>query len=131
MSLSFSVSPEKNASLRERMEKLGIKESDLEESFTRSGGNGGQNVNKVATAVFLRHTVSGIEVKCSIHRTQGLNRYKARDILCRKLEEKISGKESESARHKNKIKKNKAKRDKRHREKISELRVQELESSSE
>lgn len=131
MSLSFPVSPEKNASLKERMEKLGIKESDLEESFIRSGGNGGQNVNKVATAVFLRHTVSGIEVKCSIHRTQGLNRYKARDILCRKLEEKISGKESSSEKNRNRIKKNKTKREKRHREKITELRVQERESSDE
>ena len=131
MSLSFPVSPEKNASLKERMEKLGIKESDLEESFIRSGGNGGQNVNKVATAVFLSHKLSGIEVKCSIHRTQGLNRYKARDILCRKLEEKLSGKESGSARHKSKIKKNKIKREKRHREKISEIKAAELESEAE
>ena len=93
MAISFPVSPEKQTQLAARMAKLQIKESDLEESFTRSGGKGGQNVNKVSTAVHLKHKPSGIEVKCSIHRTQGLNRYKARAILCDKLEEKNSPKE--------------------------------------
>ncbi|PJZ69438.1 peptidyl-tRNA hydrolase [Leptospira perolatii] len=88
MSFRFPVSPEKQNSLISRMLALGIQESDLEETFTRSGGKGGQNVNKVSTAVRLLHIPSGVEIKCSIHRTQGLNRYKARVLLCEKLEEK-------------------------------------------
>ncbi|MCG6150149.1 peptide chain release factor-like protein [Leptospira levettii] len=86
MALSFPVSPEKNASLQKRLEVLGIRESDIKEQFVKSSGKGGQNVNKVATAVVLLHVPSGKQVKCSIYRTQGLNRYKARDLLCMEME---------------------------------------------
>ncbi|TGL59558.1 peptide chain release factor family protein [Leptospira sarikeiensis] len=89
MAAKFPVSPEKENQLLSRMEKLGIKESDIEESFVRSGGKGGQNVNKVSTAVRLLYKKTGLEIKCSIHRTQGLNRYKARVLLCEKLEAEI------------------------------------------
>ncbi|EKO15002.1 peptide chain release factor family protein [Leptospira kirschneri] len=83
----FPVSVEKESKLLELMEVLQIKETELEESFTRSGGKGGQNVNKVSTAVHLKHKPTGIEVKCSLYRTQGLNRYKARAILCEKIQD--------------------------------------------
>jgi len=86
--LRLPVSPAKIAALEARMTKHGIREADLEESFIRSGGKAGQNVNKVATAVRLSHKPSGIEVKCMKHRTQGLNRYAARVMLCEKLEQK-------------------------------------------
>ncbi|HRG45901.1 MAG TPA: peptide chain release factor-like protein [Leptospiraceae bacterium] len=126
MSISFPVSPEKQNQLLARMIKLQIKESDLEESFTRSGGKGGQNVNKVSTAVHLKHKLSGIEVKCSIHRTQGLNRYKARDILCDKLEEKKNPKESKIHLEREKIIKTKVKKEKRKSRRIEELKIKDL-----
>jgi protein subunit release factor B len=126
MSISFPVSPEKQNQLLARMAKLQIKESDLEESFTRSGGKGGQNVNKVSTAVHLKHKLSGIEVKCSIHRTQGLNRYKARDILCDKLEEKNNPKASKIHLEREKIIKTKVKKEKRKQRRIEELKIKEL-----
>ena len=126
MAISFPVSPEKQTQLAARMAKLQIKESDLEESFTRSGGKGGQNVNKVSTAVHLKHKPSGIEVKCSIHRTQGLNRYKARDILCDKLEEKNSPKESKIHLEREKIIKTKVKKEKRRIRRIEELKLKDL-----
>ncbi|EKR72507.1 peptide chain release factor family protein [Leptospira noguchii] len=87
MASRFPVSVEKESKLLELMEVLQIKETELEESFTRSGGKGGQNVNKVSTAVHLKHKPTGIEVKCSLYRTQGLNRYKARSILCEKIQD--------------------------------------------
>jgi protein subunit release factor B len=86
--LRLPVSPAKIAALEARMAKHGIREADLDESFIRSRGKGGQNVNKVATAVRLSHKPSGIEVKCMKHRTQGLNRYAARVMLCEKLEQR-------------------------------------------
>jgi protein subunit release factor B len=126
MSISFPVSPEKQNQLLARMAKLQIKESDLEESFTRSGGKGGQNVNKVSTAVHLKHKLSGIEVKCSIHRTQGLNRYKARDILCDKLEEKNNPKASKIHLERENIIKTKVKKEKRKSRRIEELKIKDL-----
>ena len=67
---------------------LHIADWELSESFVRASGPGGQNVNKVSTAVRLSHKASGLDIKCSTHRTQGLNRYAARVMLCEKLEQR-------------------------------------------
>ena len=114
----FPVSSSKNEALARAMERLGIRALDLEESFVRSGGPGGQNVNKVATCVVLVHRPSGLMVKCQKDRGQAMNRYYARRILCDRLDAQIRGRESEEAKRVSKIKRQKRKRSKRAKDKI-------------
>ena len=68
------------------MQRLGIRHSDFKEAFARSRGPGGQNVNKVATAVTLRHRPSGISVTVQDLRSQAQNRKLARERLLDAIE---------------------------------------------
>ena len=70
----------------QRMRAAGIREGDLEETFARSAGPGGQNVNKVSTAVTLRHRPSGTAVTVQDSRSQAMNRRLARERLLDAIE---------------------------------------------
>lgn len=91
---SFGVSKEKQTALRREMKRLGIREEDIEETFTRSSGPGGQNVNKLSTCVHLRHRPSGIAVKVMRERSQALNRFLARRSLAEKIATQVHGEDS-------------------------------------
>ena len=116
--MQFRVSKAKEQALRVKMERLGIRERDLEEKFIRSSGKGGQKVNKTSTCVYLKHRSSGIEVKCQKERSQALNRFLARRILANKIETRILGRLSEERKRIEKIRRQKRRRSKRAKEKI-------------
>src|SRR5215469_12018830 len=104
---------DKAQALEDRLSKLGVRAEDLEESFIRSGGKGGQNVNKVATCVVLVHRPTGIAVKCQRERTQGANRLVARRMLADKIEELKLGAASRRQQEAEKIRRQKRRRSRR------------------
>ena len=110
---ALPVSLEKATQLAQRMAALGVREADLEESFVRSGGHGGQNVNKVATCVMLLHRPTGVQVKCQETRQQGLNRFIARRLLLDKIEAVKNGCAAARRAEMEKIRRQKRKRSRR------------------
>ncbi len=116
--MRFPVSPEKEAELLARLERLGVREQDLLEKFVRSSGPGGQNVNKVSTAVYLKHLPTGIEVRSQEARSQGLNRFAARRKLAELLEARVLGARTARDKALFKLRKQKRRRSRRAKEKV-------------
>ena len=112
------VNPLKEQALHEKMNALGIYERDLDEQFVRSGGKGGQNVNKTSTCVVLVHRPTGLAVKCQQERSQALNRFLARRLLAEKIERRILGIKTEAQQRAEKIRRQKRRRSRRAQEKM-------------
>ena len=117
--VSFAVSEKKKRWLEERMRALGIREEDLEETFVRSSGAGGQKVNKTSSCVYLKHSPTGITIKCMKDRSQSINRFLARRELLEKIE-KMSGHPNPEDMQREQIRKQKQRRRKRSQKKYSE-----------
>ena len=120
--INFGITQTKQKELEDKFNKLNIKENDIIEKFIHSSGNGGQNVNKVSTCVYLKYIPLNIEIKCQKARTQLLNRYYARKMLAEELENRILGEKSKKQIEIEKIRRQKRKRSKRAKEKILELK---------
>lgn len=118
----FPVSAEKVRALEERLLRLGVRAEDLDESFVRSGGKGGQNVNKVSTCVVLRHKPTGLAVKCQEERSQAMNRFLARRLLADRIEAKQKGAVEKKVAEAERIRRQKRKRSKRAKEKMLEAK---------
>ncbi|XP_075169969.1 mitochondrial translation release factor in rescue [Haematobia irritans] len=98
-----------------------LNEEDLEETFTRGSGPGGQAVNKTSNCVLLRHLPTNIVVKCHIHRSAQKNRVEARKILLEKLDVQLNGEFSIQAQLKAIESKKSAER-KRRQNKLQEMK---------
>ena len=110
---AMTISQEKDTALRERMERLGVREEEFRETFIRSSGPGGQKVNKTSSCVYLVHLPTGLSVKCQQERSQGLNRFLARRILLDKIEAKLTGSIAAEEQRIEKIRRQKRKRSRR------------------
>jgi protein subunit release factor B len=119
--MNFNVTQKKQDELEARMAALGLREEDMQESFVRSSGPGGQRVNKTSSCVYLRHLPTGLEVKMQRERSQALNRYYARRRLCELLEQERFGSKSPAALKAEKIHKQKQRRTRRSRKKLRGL----------
>ncbi len=117
----FGVSQAKERVLEERLQALNIREEDLEETFIRSSGPGGQHVNKTSTCVRLLHRPTGLSVKVQHSRSQGLNRFLARRLLADRIEQQRCGEESSQAQQRDKIRRQKQRRARRTKQKRQEL----------
>lgn len=104
--------------LADRMQKLGIQESDLVEKFILGSGSGGQKINKTSSCVYLKHVPTGIEVKCQSTRSRELNRLYARRELCEKLEERLFKEKSNKQQEFEKIRRQKRRRSRKAKEKM-------------
>lgn len=120
-------------SVEQWMKELGVLESELEEVFARSGGPGGQNVNKVSTAVTLRHLPSGLRVTVQDSRSQALNRKLARERLLEAIERRRQSERAAELSRREKIRRQRSPRPralkkqilegKRRRSKLKKLRT--------
>ncbi len=118
----MSVSQEKETALRQRMERLGVREEEFRETFIRSSGPGGQKVNKTSSCVHLVHLPTGLTVKCQQERSQTLNRFLARRLLLDRIERLQTGLVSAERMRIEKIRRQKRRRSRRVKEKILEAK---------
>jgi peptide chain release factor len=121
----FGVSADKERALAARLQALKIYEADLDETFMRSSGPGGQHVNKTSTCVRLIHRPTGISVKVQQGRSQGLNRFLARRLLANRLEEAMQEKASVQKQQRERIRRQKQRRARRTKQKLYEKTVEE------
>lgn len=113
-----NISEKKRSALKKKMHHLGIRESDIVESFIRASGRGGQKVNKTSACVHLKHVPTGIQIKCQQERSQAINRFLARQRLADKIEALTRKHATEARQRAEKIRRQKRKRSKEAKEKI-------------
>lgn len=114
------IRKDKEEELFARMKRLGIREEDLIEKFILGSGRGGQKINKTSSCVYLKHSPTGIEVKCQKSRYREMNRFISRRALCDRLEEQQGQIKTERQKAIEKIRRQKKRRSRRSKEKMLE-----------
>lgn len=103
-----------------RLQIAGLHPDDLKESFSRSGGPGGQHVNKVSTACTIRHVPTGVSMTASDSRSQSMNRRLALERLLDLFEKKRADRRQQQLAAAAKARRRKAKRSRSTKRKLVE-----------
>lgn len=106
------------------MEVLGIREDDLQEQFILGSGHGGQKLQKTSSTVQLKHSPSGLTIKCQQSRSRDENRFHARRLLCDAIEEQLLQKKSKRQQAIEKIRRQKRRRSRRAQAKMVDQKTQ-------
>lgn len=112
---NIPVQPQKVEALRQRIARLRLDMSLVEETFVRGSGKGGQKINKTANAVVLRYSPLALVVKCQRERERSVNRFLALRELVDKIEMKVAPEVSGRLAERDRIRKQKARRRRRAR----------------
>ncbi len=112
------ISKEKWEALHKRMERLSITSKDLTTKYILGSGPGGQKINKTASTVYIKHKPTGTEVKCGRERSRELNRYRALQSLCERLEKKLLNEKTSKEKEAAKIRQQKKRRSRRSQQKL-------------
>lgn len=118
MADAIAITPETIERIRAKMAIAGLAEEDIEETFVRGGGSGGQKINKTSSCVRVSHRPSGEAVKCQETRSREANRWLARRMLAERLLEKARSEESERIQAAEKIRRQKRRRSRRQKAKM-------------
>ena len=110
-----SINPETTRRIRQLMARAGLRDDDVEETFVRGSGAGGQKINKTSSCVQLRHATSGTVVKCQQTRSREVNRWLARQELAERILERIAGERSARRQEVERIRRQKRRRSRRQR----------------
>ena len=117
--INHPITPKKLRKLHDDLNELGIKQADLIEQFTKGSGKGGQKVNKTTSCVQLKHSPTGIIVKCSKSRSREINRFLAKRQLCDQIKYNNNSKDNPILEKQLKIQKQKKRRARRSKEKTN------------
>lgn len=113
MADSTLLSPETIERIKAKMAVAGVAEEDIEETFVRGGGSGGQKINKTSSCVRLLHRPTGTQIRCQETRSREANRWLARRMLAEKMLEAARSAESARIQETEKIRRQKRRRSRR------------------
>lgn len=113
-----TIRPETVARIQRLMAQAGVREADIEESFVRGSGSGGQKVNKTSSCVQLRYAPGELVIKCQQTRSREVNRWTARQELAERLLERQAGVLSARQQASERVRRQKRRRSRRQRAKV-------------
>ena len=115
---AVALRPETIQRIQSRMALAELTDADIEETFVRGSGSGGQKINKTSSCVQLKHVPTSTTVRCQKTRSREANRWLAREMLAERLLEARESELSERRQEAEKIRRQKRRRSRRQKERM-------------